>query len=267
MAETDLNLSLDDIIKRNAENSKKRVSTAGGSRRGDRGGRGSRSSSDFQPKGLGVQSRVVKTIRGGRGQGRGGRDRAASRAESNYLRDPPRDPAAVHGAKAWTHDQFHQVQASGPKRATQQRLRDPADGTRLNISNLDRMVTDVDIMELFQECGRLKKYGVRFDEATGKANGTAFVQFEEPEGAQEALQKYNNVALDGKPMRIEFDEGSSDKVLSSGLRVGGQSNSGRLVQQGGRLFQSAAGQAQLGGRSVRPSGMRSTITNHRMEMD
>ena len=53
---------------------------------------------------------------------------------------------------------------------------------------------------------------------SGKANGTAFVQFEEPEGAQEALQKYNNVALDGKPMRIEFDEGSSDKVLSSGLR-------------------------------------------------
>lgn len=79
MAETDLNLSLDDIIKRNAENSKKRVSTGGGSRRGGRGGRGSRSSSDFLPKGLGVQSRVVKTIRGGRGQGRGGRDRAASR--------------------------------------------------------------------------------------------------------------------------------------------------------------------------------------------
>ncbi len=78
MAEEALNLSLDDIIKRNAENSKRKSSSAGAARRGGRGGRGGRGSS-FQPKGLGVQSRVVKTIRGGRGQSRGGRDRVAPR--------------------------------------------------------------------------------------------------------------------------------------------------------------------------------------------
>ena len=77
MTEEALNLSLDDIIKRNAENNKRKPSSAGAAKRGGRGGRGGRGS--FQPKALGVQSRVVKTIRGGRGQSRGGRDRVAPR--------------------------------------------------------------------------------------------------------------------------------------------------------------------------------------------
>ncbi len=46
--------------------------------------------------------------------------------------------------------------------------------------------------------------------------GTAFVWFQHPEAAQDAFQKYNNIALDGKPMRIEFDH--SEKILTSGVR-------------------------------------------------
>ncbi len=86
MAEEALNLSLDDIIKRNAENNKRKSSSAGAAKRGGRGGRGGRgSSSSFQPKGLGVQTRVVKSIRGGRGQSRGGRDRVAPRVRLAQL--------------------------------------------------------------------------------------------------------------------------------------------------------------------------------------
>ena len=72
MAEESLNLSLDDIIKRNADNNKRNRSEGGAARRGGRGGRGGRAgrsgdrTSSFQPK---VQTRVVKTIRGG-GAGR-----------------------------------------------------------------------------------------------------------------------------------------------------------------------------------------------------
>lgn len=68
MAEESLNLSLDDIIKRNADSSKRKRSEGGAARRGGRGGRGGRSgdrNSTFQPK---IQTRVVKTIRG-RGAG------------------------------------------------------------------------------------------------------------------------------------------------------------------------------------------------------
>ena len=35
--------------------------------------------------------------------------------------------------------------------------------------------------------------------------------------AKDAFERYNDVALDGKPMKIAFDSGSS-RVLSSGIR-------------------------------------------------
>lgn len=51
---------------------------------------------------------------------------------------------------------------------------------------------------------------------SGGSTGTAFVWFHHPEAAQDAFQKYNNIALDGKPMRIQFDH--SEKILTSGVR-------------------------------------------------
>ncbi len=51
---------------------------------------------------------------------------------------------------------------------------------------------------------------------SGGSTGTAFVWFQHPEAAQDAFQKYNNIALDGKPMRIQFDH--SEKILTSGVR-------------------------------------------------
>lgn len=52
---------------------------------------------------------------------------------------------------------------------------------------------------------------------SGEANGTAYVQFESAAMAKDAFARYNDVALDGKPMKIVFDTGSS-LVLSSGIR-------------------------------------------------
>ena len=52
---------------------------------------------------------------------------------------------------------------------------------------------------------------------SGEANGTAYVQFENAAMAKDAFERYNDVALDGKPMKIAFDSGSS-RVLSSGIR-------------------------------------------------
>ena len=52
---------------------------------------------------------------------------------------------------------------------------------------------------------------------SGEANGTAYVQFESAAMAKDAFARYNDVALDGKPMKIAFDNGSA-RVLSSGIR-------------------------------------------------
>lgn len=49
---------------------------------------------------------------------------------------------------------------------------------------------------------------------SGEANGTAYVQFETAAMAKDAFERYNDVALDGKPMKIAFDSGSTRKLAS-----------------------------------------------------
>ena len=49
---------------------------------------------------------------------------------------------------------------------------------------------------------------------SGEANGTAYVQFETVAMAKDAYERYNDVALDGKPMKIAFDNGNTQRLTS-----------------------------------------------------
>ncbi|CAL5044236.1 unnamed protein product [Urochloa decumbens] len=75
--------------------------------------------------------------------------------------------------------------------------------TRLYISNLDYAVTNDDIKELFSDVGDIKRYSINYDRS-GRSKGTAEVVFSRRSDALAAVKRYNNVQLDGKPMKIEI---------------------------------------------------------------
>ncbi|XP_041000554.1 THO complex subunit 4B-like [Juglans microcarpa x Juglans regia] len=77
------------------------------------------------------------------------------------------------------------------------------EGTKLYISNLDYDVSGEDLQVLFSEVGDLKRYSIHYDRS-GRSKGTAEVVFLRQSDAVAAIKRYNNVELDGKPMKIEL---------------------------------------------------------------
>ncbi|BAB08317.1 unnamed protein product [Arabidopsis thaliana] len=112
-------------------------------------------------------------------------------------------------------------------------------GTRLHVTNLDQGVTNEDIRELFSEIGEVERYAIHYDK-NGRPSGTAEVVYPRRSDAFQALKKYNNVLLDGRPMRLEILGGnnSSEAPLSGRVNVNVTGLNGRLkrtvvIQQGG----------------------------------
>ncbi|XP_074341550.1 THO complex subunit 4B-like isoform X2 [Apium graveolens] len=80
---------------------------------------------------------------------------------------------------------------------------DADSGTKLYISNLDYGVTNEDIKVLFSEVGELRRYSIHYDKS-GRSKGTAEVAFVRQSDAFAAVKRYSGVQLDGKPMKIEM---------------------------------------------------------------
>jgi len=80
--------------------------------------------------------------------------------------------------------------------------------TKLYISNLDFGVSNQDIKDLFSEFGRIRRFGVNYAQE-GQSLGTAEVLFENRNSAMRAAEKYNNVTLDGRAMKLAVEGPSS----------------------------------------------------------
>lgn len=141
---------------------------------------------------------------GGRGRGRGSGPGPARRFPNRGAnRAAPYAAAAKAPESAWKHDMFGGDQSMGIAGQGGGRASSIETGTKLYISNLDYGVSNDDIKELFAEVGDLKKSSVHYDRS-GRSKGTAEVVFSRRLDALSALKRYNNVQLDGKPMKIEI---------------------------------------------------------------
>eukprot|EP00897_Mesotaenium_endlicherianum_P007898 jgi/Mesen1/7136/ME000037S06497 len=214
MGSTELDMSLDDIIKSNKA-----------TRGGGRGGRSARGG-------------------GGRGAGPARRNvnRAAYRPSPYGLAKP--SPMATDAA--WQHDLYENGAAAGVGAPGGRAIET---GTKLYISNLDFGVSNEDIKELFSEIGDLKRSSVHYDRS-GRSKGTAEVVFARRADGVAALSRYNNVQLDGKPMRIEIIGTNLAAPVAARVRtvpgfVAATAAAGPV--RGGRGFARGAGRGGRGG--------------------
>jgi RNA recognition motif-containing protein len=69
------------------------------------------------------------------------------------------------------------------------------------IGNLPWKTTTEDLVALLQDMGyAFRSARVIEDRETGKSRGFAFVEFETPEGAEQAIKNLNEYVMDGRPM-------------------------------------------------------------------
>lgn len=195
MATNKIDMSLDDIIKLNYVGRGRggRVGRGRGNLRGRAGGffRGSRRGTTAGFRGR-VRSRFGFRGRGIGGVQRGGVQKRRGFRQSSF--------ATSRAGAAWQQGAF---QASFQQR-NNMGSGDNAGGIgKLLISNLDFGVNDADIKELFSEFGTMRKAAVHYDRS-GRSLGSAEVIYTGRRAAVNALKQYNNVPLDGRPMKIQL---------------------------------------------------------------
>ncbi|KAJ7964479.1 THO complex subunit 4D [Quillaja saponaria] len=183
-----------------------------------------------------LDERIKNRSNRGRGRGRGrGRARPGRAAGGAFSVGPGRISGAARRAPLtvnarpsshaiaksirrtrnipWKHDLFEDsLRAAG--------IQGVEVGSKLYVSNLDYGVTNEDIRELFAEIGDLKRYAVHYDK-NGHSSGSAEVVYTRRSDAFAALKKYNNVLLDGRPMKIEIVGANSELPVTAHVNVTG----------------------------------------------
>ncbi|KAK7305693.1 hypothetical protein VNO77_43603 [Canavalia gladiata] len=200
-----LDMSLDDRIKNR-------------SNRGRGRGRG-RAHSGRGPSGTHNGGRIgAGNIRRTTAAGNGGRTTGAVRRGPLMVNTRPSSYAIAKSIRRtrpfpWQHDLFEDsLRAAG--------IQGIEVGTKLYVSNLDHGVTNEDIRELFSELGSLKHFAVHYDK-NGHPSGSAEVVYTRRSDAFAALKRYNNVLLDGKPMKIEIVGSNAELPITARVNVTG----------------------------------------------
>ncbi|ENU37599.1 MULTISPECIES: RNA recognition motif domain-containing protein [Acinetobacter] len=77
---------------------------------------------------------------------------------------------------------------------------------KILVRNLDRNVTDAEILDLFKAYGKVESCVVVKDEATGKSKGFGFVEMPNPREAVKAVKGLNTLKVKGAGIRVKIAE-------------------------------------------------------------
>ena len=77
---------------------------------------------------------------------------------------------------------------------------------KILVRNLDRLVTDAEILDLFKAYGKVDSCVVVKDAETGKSKGFGFVEMPNPREAIKAVKGLNTLKLNGLGIRVKIAE-------------------------------------------------------------
>ena len=80
---------------------------------------------------------------------------------------------------------------------------------KILVRNLDRAVTEAEVLELFKAYGQVETCVVVKDEATGKSKGFGFVEMTSPREAIKAIKGLNMLKVKSMGIRVKA---ADDKV-------------------------------------------------------
>ncbi|KAG0207299.1 hypothetical protein BGX28_001456 [Mortierella sp. GBA30] len=193
------------------------------------------------------RSNTSRGGRGGRSSGPARNTRSSGPARNTRSRDHKPYQAGVQQYRAAPVAPLHTavIRQSAP------------DGSKIQVSNLDHRVTAEDLKLVFSSrVGPLKKCTLMYDQH-GKSTGTAVVHFSRVTDAGVAMQKFNAVPLDGRPMKIELvvAPGAAQTVLpAAGAPRAPAHNQAQRSQGSGRGGRGGRGR----GRGGRQQGEKKT---------
>ncbi|TPX47811.1 hypothetical protein SeMB42_g01056 [Synchytrium endobioticum] len=126
------------------------------------------------------------------------------------------------------------------------------------VNNLDFKVTQEEVAAVFSQVGPVRSAQLNYD-VNGRSKGSATVTFSRPNDAYDALDRFNNVLFDNRPMKLELlvppealsALGATTLAMNPYGSYGGASSNGGGFRRGGG-FNNSRGR----GNSSRGSGFR-----------
>jgi len=103
-------------------------------------------------------------------------------------------------------------------------------GRKLFVSNIDFDVTQDQLKEMFEGVGPAVSVVMALDRETKRSKGFAFVEMESDELAKTAIEKLNNKAINGRPMKVCEDRGKQGSG-GGGAEAGAEGEEGGAPRQ------------------------------------
>lgn len=93
---------------------------------------------------------------------------------------------------------------------------------KLFVGNLSWNSTEEDLKNHFESAGAVVSVKIVVDHYTGKSKGFGFVEMQDPEGAQKAIQELNDTALLDRKIRVSLALERSERPAGGGRRERGE---------------------------------------------